>query len=267
MLFFFAPALADVPDDGAVQALASKAIGKDVPARFLCIERPDLGEPFSGDPVPVGIKVKNQGCKLRGIIVAGTWQQPETALITAVPGWAALSSDARGEAAVKWSRDVLLAFEQPVGAVEWNGSAVTARVASRIPKPQHAAESDTKLTFDAAGALTREDTNTSTYQTDMTVRVHSTRGLTEDQLLAGMQSKGLLFEECIRAAWADDLTIQGRTRLSWDIKDGKGSNVTVRGWGETPLLGCYSGVIQRLEFEADGGADLTIAVVRSPVAN
>ena len=267
MLLLLSAAMADPPDIGAVQALASRALGKDVPEKFLCVGPPSPDGGKLGDAVAVGVKVKNTGCQLKGVIVAGTWYDTDKALIAAVPGWPGMNDQARAEVAVTWAREIVFAWDQPIAPLEWSAGAVTTRVAYRIPKPQHASESDSRVTFDAAGLVKREDSNTSSFHTDMTIRMHSTKTLTEEQVLAGLQAKGLLLEECIRAAWTLDLTAAGRTRLAWDIVDGKATNVTARGWGETPLLECYSGALHRMAFEGTGAADVTIAMVRNPVAN
>lgn len=256
------PAFADPPDDETVRALASKAMGKEVPEKYLCIERPELTEAFGGDPVPVGIKLKNQGCVLKGVVVEGKWLEPEGALIASVPGWAGLSGDARSDVAIRWARDVLLAFEQPISAGSFEDSAVTLDAAWRIPEPQHAAEGQLKLTFAKDGTVTREELSSQSYRTRLVSRTNKVRGITAEQLVEGLQSKGKLLQECLRQAWADDLTVAGTSRLRWTITGGKTTNVESVGWGTTELLRCYSGVLHQVQWKADGAVDYSLVISR-----
>ena len=260
-----APAHADAPDDDTLQVLASKALGKEVPAKYLCIDRPELAEGIGGDPVVVGVKVKNTGCVPKGIVVEGKWLEPDSALIAAVPGWAGLSADARGEIALSWTREALLAFEQPVSTGTWDGKTVTIDAAWRIAKPQHASEGTLRFHFDKSGTTRREEVESTTYHTRLLTSANRVRGLTEQDVVEGLQSKGKLLQECVRQAWADDLTVAGTSRLRWNVTEKKTTDVQSVGWGTTPLLKCYSGVLHRVEWKTDGAVDYTIAISRDRV--
>lgn len=259
-------AFADAPDKAAVQALASKALGKDVPGKYLCMDAPKLPEAIAEGTTVVGIKVKNKGCTLKGIIVDGTWVEPGVALVAAVPTWASLDADAREAIAIPWVRDILLAFEQPMGAPAWDGTTVTTELVHRIPHPQHAEQGQATFTFAKDGSVKRSLGNTQAYKTGMAVKINATKGITAADATKGLSSTGKLIKECVRAAWARDLTSAGRTRLAWDIVEKKATNVTARGWGSTPLRQCYSNAIGKIEFAADGHVDLTIAITRNAVA-
>lgn len=264
-LLLLATAYADAPDDEAVAALASQAFGRALPAKYLCIERPQLPEAVGGDPVPVGVKVKNTGCVLKGVVVEGKWLEPENALIAAVPGWAGLGADARGEVALAWVREVLLAFEQPLSAGTWDGEAVTVDAAWRVPKPQHAAEGSLRIRFAKAGTTSREIIESKTYQTRLLTSPNRVRGLDEAEVTAGLQSMGKLLQECVRQAWADDLTVAGTSRLRWNITGGKTTDVQSVAWGSSELLRCYSGALHRIAWQNDGAVDYTIAISRDRV--
>jgi len=256
------PALADAPDDEAVRALASKAIGKDVPAKYLCIERPELPNAVSGDPTPVGIKVKNRGCVLKGVIIDGTWVAPSSALIAAVPGWSGLSKDTKSEVAVHWVRDVLLAFDQPTSAGSFDGKTVRLEGAWRVPKPQHAATGELQFTMGNDGKVQRKAVSSKTYRTRLVSRTNKVRGLTGEQLSAGVRSKGKLLQECVRKAWSKDLTVAGTSRLRWSVVEGKTTGVESTAWGTNELLRCYSGVLHQIEWEADGAIDYSLVISR-----
>lgn len=265
LALLFTTAFADAPDDETVRALASKAIGKDVPAKYLCIERPDLPETIGGDPVPVGIKVKNRGCVLKGVVVDGKWLEPANALFAAVPGWAGLSGEARDQVAVHWSRDVLLAYDQPLSAGTFSDGVVTLEAAWRVPQPQHAAEGEVRLSFGKDGTVKREIDQKQAYRTRMLSRTNKVKGITPDLLKEGMSSKGKLFQECVRQAWADDFTVAGTSRLRWKIIGGKTAQVESVGWGTNELLRCYSGVLHRIEWKADGEVDYSLIISRDKV--
>lgn len=256
------PAFADAPDDATVRTLASKAIGKEVPAKYLCIERPTLPAAISGDPVAVGIKMKNRGCVLKGVVVESKWLEPEVALIAAVPGWPSLTGDARTEVALSWARDVLLAFDQAVGTGTLSGDTLTIEAAWRIPKPQHAAEGALRFTFGKDGTVERTEGESQAYRTRLISRTNKVRGLTSEQLIGGLRSKGKLLQECVRQAWADDLTVAGTSRLRWTVTGGKTTGVESVGWGTTELLRCYSGVLHRVEWPADGSVDYSLVISR-----
>jgi hypothetical protein len=276
-----AVALAQTPAD-PIQANVDRIYGKAVPKEAICVERPELGAPFTGAPAVVGVRRGVRGCVLLGVAVGEQWLEPGAALAGAIDraAWDALAGDAREAAWLKWTDEVLLAFDQPSADglaqvtvdAKKKATVVDRRYMRRDDAAGRSADAVSKWTFDNAtlaqtGApteqvLEREDVG-------MFQRVDKLDGVSEAVVSAAIQSKGLTIRKCFTNAWEQDLGLDGRVQLEWNVSGGKAAGmaiVTEEGTNEE-LAKCYARSINSAAFPADakGSVRWVFAVSRTPV--
>lgn len=264
---------ADTPDTDALRLLVSKEVGKDVPEKYLCVETPALPAPFDPeDPVVVaGIKLKGTGCVRRAIIHGGR-VLPEAGALNAVlgGGWAGLDTEAREAALTSWTRDVLHAFEQPLESptVEVSGKKTTASlpVLRRTKVPLVAEAATATWTVDGAGVTSVAESDRQLWKTALVLETNSVKGLEEQQVSDSLDAVGKLFERCFWAAWQHDLSMNERTRLTWEVgADGKATRVTARRQFSGKLSQCFANALDRVAFPAEGSVDMEFGVSRIPL--
>lgn len=249
-------------DDDTVRKLLSESMGRDVPSKYLCVERIELNG--TGEVAVAGVKMKNRGCVLKGVVVGDDFVAPEKSLVAAVPEFSTFDSTERSTMLESWVGDVLLAFDQPIEkAIE--GEAVVAKVLHRIPEPQRSAETVMRFEADKVGVITRTEGASTKYETGLSIKVNSAKEYTSAEAGEAVSKVGKLFRECVRRAWSDDLAAEGRTRMAWDVVGNKADNVTGRGWGPDELLRCYSAALRQIPYEKDGHLDVSFSIVRRAV--
>lgn len=259
-------AFAEAPDDDAVRAALSKAKGKEVPAKFVCIERPELAEPFVAPVTAAAIKVKGKGCVLQGVFVDDRFLPALEALPAAVgTNWPTLKGEERANVLSTWTRSVLDAFVQSDGKVITEGDRVTHPVLRRSGESMVGERAVLVYTFGADGKASVETSETARTHTKLVLRTVAAKGVSKEQVTQGISTVGKLFERCFQAAWQSDLSMNERTRMGWDIVDGKATGVKVRQQFDGRLTQCYANVLSRATFEADGTAEVEFGVRRTPV--
>jgi hypothetical protein len=276
-----AVALAQTPAD-PIQANVDRIYGKAVPKEAICVERPELGAPFTGAPAVVGVRRGVRGCVLLGVAVGEQWLEPGAALGGSIDraAWDALDAAGRQAAWLKWTDEVLLAFDQPSadGLAQVTVDAkkkvtvVDRRYMRRDDKAGRSADAVSKWTFDnttlaQTGApteqvLAREDV--SLFQ-----RADKLDGVSDAVVGAAIESKGLTIRKCFTHAWEDDLSLDGRVRLEWNVTGGKAAGMVIVTEEDTneALAQCYARSINSAAFAADakGSVRWVFGVTRTPV--
>jgi hypothetical protein len=258
---------ADLPDDAAVLALVSKAKGKDVPEKFLCTHAPVLPEPFDAPLIVAGVKVKGKGCVTQGVVSRGRLEPAEKALpVVLGTTWPTLDAEAREAAIAFWTKEVLFAYAQPTAAPEVETRdgvvTVTTPILRRSTAALTAEETTVTHTFAADGTATVTETPPTTWVSSLVLKPNSAKGLSVDELQSTLESRGKLLERCLRGAWQEDLTLVQRTRIAWDIAQGKATGLKVRQQHSHALSQCFANVIGQLEFPTDGTVDVEFGVRR-----
>lgn len=263
------------PTDDALRGMLGKLAGTEVPASLFCVERPPLGAPFWGDVAAVGVQMKGVGCRLKAVAVKGALHDPASAMATSVgaDAWAAMKPADREDTALRWTRDVLLAFDQP----QTDGSATSTPAGGvdvdipflqRGKGPNVAHETPGSWAFGPDGAVTAASrTGGPAHRSELVMKFVGARGVEEAAVSEAITAHGRLFHDCVHDAWTADLAIEDRTRLAWDIGGGKASGMTAKGDTPPGLLQCYANALARTPFppEMSGHIEWTFAIVRSPV--
>lgn len=273
MLILTLPALAaEAPDTEVLRTFLSQAAGKDVPEKFMCVEKPALPEPFAQDDqvFVLGTKVKGRGCVRQAIVFRGR-VEAEMSALPAVLGdaWKGLDGDTREDVVNTWTRDVLHVWDalESGPKVTSSGKNTTAEVTllRRTKVPMVAEELGAKWTFDPAGMARVEETDPVYWQSRMVLKANNAKGITEEQVMAGLESAGKIFEKCFWAAWNQDPQVKERTRLTWNVMDGKAEQVASRQQSSGQLAQCYANALALAKFEADGFVDMDFGVVRATI--
>ncbi|MEZ4241023.1 MAG: hypothetical protein R3F59_33660 [Myxococcota bacterium] len=262
-----AEAAPGVVSDERVHELVEGLYGRELPAAGVCVDRPALGEPFTGMPVPVGVQRGARGCVLVGVVVDGALLAPEDALAAALPeaAWQALSSDQRVSALQRWTGAVELAFVQPAGPATVTGRGngqwvVTQRVLRRGEGAgtSEAASLTTTWGADRRRISVTEDV-TGRWLTTLYVRRDKLSGIAEAAVDRALTDHGRVVRQCFSDAWAADLALDGRVRLSWTVADGKVGTVAViteAGTNEA-LARCYAQAVRAGSYPAGSSGQVT----------
>ena len=255
-----------------LQPVVSKALGKDIPEKYICASSSELGSSKTV-LVAVGIKVKGVGCSLKGVVYEGNWVSPEQGLVAILPTYSSLPRAEQEAVSKSYVRDILLAFQQPYGPSEISSSGkssvVSTPVTYRIPKGFHSVDATSVVQFNAQGNVTSNThTDPSEYRSRLVLRVHQVKGMSQDQVEAALKGKGKLTQTCFYKAWMKDLRTTASTRLAWDIKKGTPPIIKViRTTAEKPLMQCYSNALGKVDFPSDGHVELTFGIQRLKQAN
>lgn len=264
-LAFAAPA--ELPDDAAVLELVSKAVGKDVPEKFLCKHTPVLPEPFDAPLIVAGIKVKGKGCITKGVISRGRLVPAAEALpVVLGPVWPTLDEKARINVIEFWTREVLFAYVQPQGSPEVSSKGgtltSTTTMLRRSASPLVAEEAVVTYTFAKDGTSTQSMGDSTWWKSELVLKPNNAKGIEPEQLQLALETKGKLFERCFRAGWQADVTMAERTRMTWTITDSKATAVKARQPPSPQLVQCYANALGQVEFPVDGEADVDLGVRR-----
>ncbi len=262
---------AETPDEEALRALLSSSMGKDVPAKYLCVEKPVLPAPFSGEePVVVaGVKLKGRGCVRKIIVHKGRVVAERDALPAVLPQWGALDAVDKDDAVRAWTANVLHAFEQIQAGPEVRRQSSTREVdvtaLRRSPVKLVAEEVRTTWTFDADGNVKASHDDPVLWKSALVLKVNSAKGIDAAQVTHTLESVGKILEKCFWAAWQHDLAIHERTRITWTVEDTRATRLAARQQTSGRLTQCYANVIGRAEFPADGTVDVDFGVTRVPI--
>jgi hypothetical protein len=260
------PASPEPGSDASIHAQVEQLYGRSLPEAGVCVERPALGEPFAGDPTPVGVQRGARGCVLIGVVVAGTLRSPEEALAAAVEDdvWSNLGVEAGVTALRTWTDAVMLAFDQPTGSAAVTGTGnrwvVTRRLLRRGDGAGQSEEVEATLTWNAARELVSAEEDVQVrWLTTLYVRPDKVSGLPEGAVDRALTDHGRVVRQCFTDAWTDDLAQAGRVRLKWDVAGGKVGTVAVitEDGTDEDLARCYARAVRSGAYPAEASGTVT----------
>lgn len=274
-----APVPAGAPTEIAIRAELDRVYGKHVPDAAVCLERSSLEAPFRTHVTVVGVRQGQRGCVLFGVMVDNVWFDPAQALPAAVDraAWDTLPTADRTARIVRWTDDVLLAFDHPSAEVPatvapaGKGFTVERRLLRRADRMGGVTDLTERSTFDAGLVRTSATHQIHGESTSLLVtRPETVTGLSQAVVEQALTSRGVPIRGCFTKLWEADPTLEGRVVLSWTVTAGKVDPVAVvQTPGEVPneaLASCYAAQIRAATWppEANGTATWVFWVERRP---
>ncbi len=269
------------PTDPEIVELAGEAFGKKLPEKAVCINRDMmLPEEFEGEPVAVGLMHGAEGCRIFGVVVKSYWVSLERAALASMndDAWARANSKKRGEFMQAWTTNVMTAFDQfdigdprPTHDATANGGIVVeTSIWQRTDKKHVAQHTRARFFYDNDGALETADRDTGPkWKSAFTVREYRVEGVTVEQVMASLKTKGRNLAKCMDAGWKENMTISGRTRFQWTIRGGKATQIALVAEDDdgSGIANCYHRALQSIEFPPELGGTVvwSFNIIRSEV--
>lgn len=258
--------------DAQIQAAIDAAYGKAVPAPARCSEVIEVTG-VQSEVVVFGVKQRNIGCKLLGVLVGAKPYSVADALPAAVPDLQKRDAASRLALIGEWTTEVVLAYDyvrpetKPTVKPTPSGYAVTVPFVARTGEAHVAQEVPGAFTYGANGKLTASQRDTGPkYATGLYQHMYKVSGLTEAQIAAGIQSVGGLITRCFEERYAENPLIEDATRFAWTIgPDGKIGTFGAEESGDDELTRCYADAMRKVNWPTGvkGAAVYSFAVVRS----
>ena len=259
--WLIAAALAASPvTDEVVYTVVDTLYGKPVPKEGVCIQRPTLAEPFKQDVVVIGVMRGSIGCQTLGAMWDGSYASKADGLKKGIDPktWASASQKERGEWSMIYTTNVVLAFEQfdiadprPRHSAMAGGSLVQATYWTRTRDAWVAKHATSTYEFDRTGALIREDISESTrWKSSFSVQSFRGGSVPDEPIHTALEQQGRTLLKCVGAAWKEDLTITGRTRMQWTLEQGKATQIALVAQDDdgSGIEQCYYRALAEIEF-------------------
>jgi hypothetical protein len=269
--------------DEAIQAAVDALYGKPIPTAGVCIHRHVELEPlFTGSPVPVGVKRGAKGCVLVGVMVQGKLVEPPKAATASIDAaaWGALDATKKTAALGLWTDRVLLAFHDPDEKVPTQpkptkaGMVVTRGYLRRDEPMWTAVHALGTWTFAADGSFAADPIEKvdQKWRSEHFTRPERVEGVTNEGVIAGLETRGAVIKECFQTAWNENLDWAGRVALEWKISNGASQNVAlVTMAGDPPankkLANCVANAVNGITWSegVDGSVVWVFALIRDQV--
>jgi hypothetical protein len=270
--------------DEAIQDAVDALYGKPIPTDGVCIRRGvELDPVFTGSPVPVAVKRGAKGCVLVGVMVQGKLVSPPGAAATAsldAASWGALDAAKKTAALGQWTDQVLLAFSDPDAKMPTQpkptkaGILVTRGYVRRHEPMWTTVHAVTTWTFGPDGSFAADPVEKvdQTWRSEHFTRPERVAGVTNEQVIAGLETRGAVIKECFLKAWNDDLGWAGRVALEWKIDNGASQNValvTMAGDppANKPLANCVANAVNGITWSEglEGSVVWVFALIRDQV--
>lgn len=258
-LFLTQLALAGTASDDLVHMVVDEIYGKDVPDQAVCIERPELPEPFAADIVAIGVMRGAVGCELMGVMVNSAFKKPEVAAAAAIDdgAWKKASASEKATWMLQWTNSVQLAFKQfdvsgampsskPIGS----STAVTVTYWERTEDDYVARHATGVYTWDSKGELSDLSVEGPRYRYSFGANAYRLNGQNGDAIHGALTQQGKTLKNCAKDAWKKDLTFHGSTRMQFQISGTKASQIALVAEDDsgTGVERCYSAALKKITF-------------------
>ena len=200
------------------------------------------------------------GCELLGVMVNGAYKKPEVAAAAAIgDAWSGARSSERAKWLLQWTNTVHLAFKQfdimgesPTSVATGSGYSVTAKYWERTDQDYVARQATGTFSYDKKGNLTEESVTGPRFRYTFGAREYRLNGLNGDAIHSALTQQGRTLKRCAKEAWKKDLTLEGRTRLQFNLSGGNASQIALVAEDDTGtgIERCYSAALKKIEFPA-----------------